>query len=747
MTQKEFLSYFPDYCIQVFDDVETRKDGFARVGKPSKFTGEQLEKWNKEGRGIFFSVNRFPNGERKQIFCQGVNAWFAECDSLSIEEQWKNIIGSPLAPSFVVRSKKSYHIYWLAKDGTKENFIRIQQGLCRYFSGDTNMTDIARVLRVPGYYHVKNQSDPFLVEITEANPELVYTEEDMLAAFPYTEPKEDGNIDVKKEEKQKQSASDWFWDALGELKNKDVLEKLSGTDIVNGEVFSFRKRNPDGRYIDVNGKPSGAWLDKQGMIGSKRGDGRSAGGPTWIQWLGYYGKSKAEIAEWAKKNFKEYLEERESAAYESEFTKRDETALIKNSNGPIVNMENVVRILRNDPAYNTHFRFNTFVWEPETDILTGEWTPITNAEIYHVMRLISRTIKKFEKVGSVMVKEALVSFSREKEVNPPADYFKRCAWDGTPRVNSWLASVFGVENSQLNQAIGSNWLKAMVKRAVEPGCKFDEVLVLESPQGWKKTTALYVLCSPWFVETAASAHEKDFFMLLTSNLVVEFSEGSTLSRSDLLGLKSVITRQEDKYRPPYEPSIMRFKRRCVFAMTLNEGQYLKDTTGNRRWLPVKLEREGDIEWLRANRDQLFAEAYHRVVNLKETTWEYPKEELRALQASREVEQPYMDQLEEWYMGLSYEKRFVQGITVEEAFMEVWKQGVSGQPIKQFEQQIIAKHLRDALFLTRERKMVDGEQKWRWWPTEKTQKILDDSVSQRKNDDVSQEIDPNELDFG
>ena len=99
------------------------------------------------------------------------------------------------------------------------------------------------------------------------------------------------------------------------------------------------------------------------------------------------------------------------------------------------------------------------------------------------------------------------------------------------------------------------------------------------------------------------------------------------------------------------------------------------------------------------------------------------------------------------MGLSYEKRFVQGITVEEAFMEVWKQGVSGQPIKQFEQQIIAKHLRDALFLTRERKMVDGEQKWRWWPTEKTQKILDDSVSQRKNDDVSQEIDPNELDFG
>lgn len=300
MTTKEFLSYFTDFCIQVFDDVETRKDPkLAVVGKPSRFKKEQLEQWNKEGRGIFFSVNKVPSGARSKINVTGINAWFAESDDITIEEQWKRIVSCSLQPSFVVKSKKSLHIYWLAKDATKENFERVQNGLCAYFDGDSSMTDISRVLRIPGFYHMKKPETAVMVELIEANPDRVYTEQDMLAGFPYTEP-----IKTVKKYNKREPASNNFWDILGALDNKMMLERLSGDLIVNKETFTFRKRYAGGEYIDVNGELADAWLDTEGFIGSGKD---KKGGPTWIQWLGYYGRSKAEIAAWAKRNLKEYI--------------------------------------------------------------------------------------------------------------------------------------------------------------------------------------------------------------------------------------------------------------------------------------------------------------------------------------------------------------------------------------------------------------------------------------------------------
>lgn len=296
MTPKEFLSHFPDFCIQVFDDVEMRKDPkLAKCGKPSVFTKEQLQKWNKEGRGIFFSVNKAPTGERKKEHCAGINAWFAESDTLSAEEQWQRIIACPLEPSFVVRSKKSFHIYWLSTDGTKERFEEVQNGLIKYFDGDPAMKDIVRVLRVPGFNHMKDPANPFPVEIITANPELRYTEAEMLQAFPYEKP-------PKKEYVKRERKSNDFWDVLSSLDNKMMLEKLSGDSIINGEVISFRPRHPEGAYIDVNGKPAAAWLDAEGFIGSTK-----KGGPTWIQWITYYGRTHGEIAKWAEQHLKEHI--------------------------------------------------------------------------------------------------------------------------------------------------------------------------------------------------------------------------------------------------------------------------------------------------------------------------------------------------------------------------------------------------------------------------------------------------------
>lgn len=300
MTTKDFLSYFPKFCVQTFDDNDTdeKDNSLIRCGKPLEFTKDELKNLNKKGAGIYFTVNQFPEGRRRQTDCVGINAWYAESDTLPIEVQRENLRNSPLPPSFIVKSKKSLHAYWLAKDATKENFIKIQMGLRDKFQGDTTMKDIARVLRIPGFLHQKDRANPVLVEILEANPENKFIEADMLRAFPYIEkiitlPKQTKPVTIET-----------FWTTLALLNNHMVLERLSGSEIINREIITFKKRTPDGEYIYVNGKICDAWIDAHGMIGSGK-----RGGPTWIQWISFYGKSKAEIAQWAKIYLSEFIPE------------------------------------------------------------------------------------------------------------------------------------------------------------------------------------------------------------------------------------------------------------------------------------------------------------------------------------------------------------------------------------------------------------------------------------------------------
>lgn len=299
----EFLRCFQNFMLQTFDDREfVEKDpSLVTAGLPKDYGWERLQTLNEKGAGIFFTVNQFPGGRRKKELCAGVNAWYVECDTLSIEEQMDRYAKSPLMPTFMVLSKKSVHAYWLAIDGTEKNFVRVQMGLQQYFQGDPAMKDIARVLRVPGFYHNKTET-PFLVELIHAAPELKYTEKQMMDIFPC----KDVELPPVKYEKPQSSTlksdPNNIWEALATLDNKTVLDRLSGNEIVNGETYAFSQRTSGGLYILVHGKPADAWIDKDGFIGSGKG-----GGPTWIQWLEFFGHSKSDILKWAKENLLDLL--------------------------------------------------------------------------------------------------------------------------------------------------------------------------------------------------------------------------------------------------------------------------------------------------------------------------------------------------------------------------------------------------------------------------------------------------------
>jgi predicted P-loop ATPase len=250
---------------------------------------------------------------------------------------------------------------------------------------------------------------------------------------------------------------------------------------------------------------------------------------------------------------------------------------------------------------------------------------------------------------------------------------------------------------------------------MRPGCQFDEVLALESPQGYRKSTSLRVLGAPWHVETTQSLDNKDFYLLLAQNVIVEFSEGEIMDRASVNKLKAEITKTEDQLRPPYERGMVKFQRSCVFAVTTNRLE-LKDDSGNRRWLPISLQKIADIDWLKENKDQLYAEAYQRVIVNNEPTHEY-HHSLRELQESRQEYSDADEKLTDYLLGLGIPAIEDGILSLSMACREV-----VGDNFNKLDEYRVAGSLR-RLHFEDKRVYVDGKRVRRWFPKEKAIEML------------------------
>lgn len=399
---------------------------------------------------------------------------------------------------------------------------------------------------------------------------------------------------------------------------------------------------------------------------------------------------------------------------------------------PFVNVYNIAQILEADSLLNKAFRYNEFSHEHEANVRTGmEFVPLQKDDIIFTMVYIQKTYTFFEKVSSPMIQEAIMNVAVKNPVNPPVDMVKSATWDGEARINHWLHKVFGAADNEVTQSIASNWLKGLVNRIIHPGCKFDTVLVLEGSQGIGKSSALRALGDPWYAETTMDIDTKDFQLILTQNIIVEFSEGASLSRSASAAMKQKITDQEDNFRKPYDRTSQKYPRHVVFAMTTNEEQYLKDHTGNRRWLPVSLpEQKADLEWLKENKMQMFAEAYHRLYELKETTYEFPKE-LEALQSERLEEDPWISKIVTWYFDVLKDNQREEGITAIQAYEDGIHLGATGKDIRPGEIHRVSTILKNHLCLKKTRNVVNNTRAWRYYAS-----TITDKLNAERNDDLT-----------
>lgn len=278
---------------------------------------------------------------------------------------------------------------------------------------------------------------------------------------------------------------------------------------------------------------------------------------------------------------------------------------------------NYYLILKNHSLTRDAFHLNTVtkeieVWRGEFENTSQE---ILVTKITHWLQSTGRVSPE----GDGEVRNALRVLAKEQQYNPVLNYLDGLVWDGVPRLDNFLFSYIkartrnraGADITDYLRCIGPKMLISAVARQRAPGCQVDTMPVMEGMnEGEGKSSTIKILFGNWATETHLTIGDKDSMMLLASSWGVELSELASVKRSDGDALKSYLTTQKDKFRPPYGGDIISVPRTCVFWGTTNEEEWLTYDKGRRRYWPFYVV-SVDLEALKRDRDQLWAEADFR----------------------------------------------------------------------------------------------------------------------------------------
>lgn len=308
---------------------------------------------------------------------------------------------------------------------------------------------------------------------------------------------------------------------------------------------------------------------------------------------------------------------------------------------PLMNLSNAVSALAEQ---GQEIWFDQFKGQILTskDGRTREWTDDDTRETTLTMQ---RELK-LSRMPTQIVHEAVQAHAARNSRDVVLEWLNSRIWDRTRRLANLMHLAFGAVDNEYTRAVSVNLVRSIVARALQPGCKADCMVVLEGPQGTRKSTALAMLPPDreFFGEASESPHSKDFFMALAGKLVVEIGELDSFNRADVAAVKRVLSCQVDRYRPPYGRTTQSFPRRGVFCATTNSDRWLKDQTGGRRFWPIKCGTI-DLAFIESNRDQLFAEAVHDVVIDHAAWWVMPEAATLAEQQERLEVDPWLEILE------------------------------------------------------------------------------------------------------
>lgn len=272
--------------------------------------------------------------------------------------------------------------------------------------------------------------------------------------------------------------------------------------------------------------------------------------------------------------------------------------------------------------------------------------PITDGDVSMLCVHLQRNFG-LQKMSVGKVRSGLDTFLLRHRTNSAQDALRALAWDGRERLPALLPKGWGTPQNAYYEAVGRCWIMGMCNRVLNPGCQFDNFPLFEGGEGAGKSTALRIIGGEWFSECHESIMSKDFMQLMPGKMLLEIAELHSFKRAEIERIKGIISNRVDTYRPSYGRTSQDFPRSCSFAGTTNRNDWNISDTGMRRAWRIIVGRI-DLPYLRANRDQLLAEAIARL-DAGGVYHDVPEVAAKSLQDDARVNDPWHEQIE-YYSG-------------------------------------------------------------------------------------------------
>lgn len=273
------------------------------------------------------------------------------------------------------------------------------------------------------------------------------------------------------------------------------------------------------------------------------------------------------------------------------------TKLERNKKNPkiiLANARNVELILNNgvfkgvlayDAFKNSEVIRGPLPWR-KRERPKAEYEPWLGADDRRLQHYIG---KKYDIKSAETVKNALTEVVHGNTFHPVKAYIEEQIWDGIERLDQIFIDYLGAEDTSYVRAVTRKMFLAAVKRIYEPGCKFDNMLVLVGPQGVGKSSLLAKLGKQWFSDSLKTFDSKEAGEHLQGAWIIEIGELAAMKKAEVDEIKQFLSKESDRYRVAYDRMVTDFPRKCVFFGTTNNSNFLQDATGNRRFWPVTVD--------------------------------------------------------------------------------------------------------------------------------------------------------------
>jgi predicted P-loop ATPase len=273
-----------------------------------------------------------------------------------------------------------------------------------------------------------------------------------------------------------------------------------------------------------------------------------------------------------------------------------------------LSMDNMVKAIERPDLCGLVLGYDAFRDEIMCSIDGGaNWIPFKDSNYTELRINLERM--GFRLPPRELTRDAVLFVAMANQFDSAQVWLNGLVWDGVKRIETFPEAHIGVEDTQYHRAVGRYLWTALAGRVLSPGCKADMAPVLVGRQGTRKSSAVAAMAPDpkFFTEISFSERDDDLSRKMRGRLIAEIAELRGLRTRESEHVKALITKQHEEWIPKYREYKTVYPRRIVFIGTTNQEEFLADETGNRRWLPIRVEKTIDVDRITRDCPQLWAE--------------------------------------------------------------------------------------------------------------------------------------------